>query len=67
LSVVVIEKGRIGNTIAELPVGKWIYTEPNDRPPAGDLPLRETTNDQLTADWEAHVQTSGCRSTRARN
>jgi NosR/NirI family transcriptional regulator, nitrous oxide reductase regulator len=59
LRVSVIEKGRIGNTIAELPFGKWIYTEPNDRPAVGDLPLRETTNDEVAADWEASVRASG--------
>ena len=59
LKVAVIEKGRIGNTIAELPFGKWIYTEPNDRPVVGSLPLRETTNDEVAADWESKVRTSG--------
>ena len=45
----------MANTIAELPAGKWIYTEPADRPAVGDLPLRETTKEELSADWEAHA------------
>lgn len=57
--VAVLEKGKIGNTILELPLGKWIYTEPNDRPAVGPLPLRETTNDKLVSDWERHVRASG--------
>ena len=59
LKVAVIEKARVANTIAELPAGKWIYTEPADRPAVGELPLRETTNDELSADWEAQAFASG--------
>ena len=59
LSVAVVEKGRVANTIAELPAGKWIYTEPADRPAVGDLPLRETTKEELSTDWEAHAFASG--------
>jgi NosR/NirI family transcriptional regulator, nitrous oxide reductase regulator len=59
LRVAVVEKGRVANTIAELPAGKWIYTEPADRPAIGDLPLRETTKEELSAEWEAHAFASG--------
>ena len=59
LRVAVLEKGRIGNTIAELPAGKWIYTEPNDRPAVGSLPLREATKEELAHDWETRMRSSG--------
>ena len=32
LRVVVLEKNKLADTIDTLPDGKWIYTEPADRP-----------------------------------
>lgn len=58
LRVVVIEKGRIGSTVADLPEGKWIYAEPSDRPVTGPLPLIETTKDELVRLWEDKVRES---------
>ena len=59
LRVVVIEKDRIGSTVAGLPEGKWIYTEPEDRPVQGPLPLRAATKDVVVEDWKAAVQSAG--------
>lgn len=59
LKVLVLEKSRIGNTVAELPEGKWIYTEPNDHPAVGSLTLAEMTKEELASRWEDDVRENG--------
>jgi hypothetical protein len=52
----VIEKDRIGSTVAGLPEGKWIYTEPEDRPVLGPLTLRAATKEVVVEDWNTAVR-----------
>jgi thioredoxin reductase/polyferredoxin len=59
LRVAVIEKDRIGSTVAGLPEGKWIYTEPEDRPVLGPLTLRAATKEVVVEDWNTAVRSSG--------
>ena len=56
LSCVVIEKGRIANTIENFPEGKWIYAEPDDRPAKGKLWLDGATKEDLIARWREIVR-----------
>jgi NosR/NirI family nitrous oxide reductase transcriptional regulator len=55
LRTIVLEKGKVANAIQELPEGKWIYTEPHDRPVAGSLWLEEATKEDLTIRWQEDV------------
>ncbi|MEE8154713.1 MAG: NAD(P)-binding domain-containing protein, partial [Phycisphaerales bacterium] len=48
---VVLEKGKIANTIEDFPKGKWVYAEPDDRPPNGKLWLDGATKEDLLARW----------------
>ena len=57
--VTVIEKNRIGSTVADLPAGKWIYGEPRDRAPAGPLWFEEASKEDLVARWEQQVRDAG--------
>lgn len=57
--VVVIEKDRLGSTVANLPEGKWIYTEPEDRAVKGPLPLTAAVKDDVVRSWQEFVRTSG--------
>jgi len=57
--VVVLEKDRIGSTVANLPEGKWIYTEPEDRTVRGRLPLVAAVKDDVVATWRRAVEGSG--------
>ena len=50
LRVLVLEKGRVANTIHEFPEGKWVYDEPA-RPAAGPLWLAAATREELLAKW----------------
>jgi NosR/NirI family transcriptional regulator, nitrous oxide reductase regulator len=59
LKVLVIEKGEIGTTIAELPEGKFIYGEPKALKPAGELWFEETNNLTLAGRWREQVAGSG--------
>ena len=59
LNVVLLEKTRIGSTVADLPAGKWIYTEPYDRPVMGSLTLKEMTKEELVLCWENDVKRAG--------
>ena len=49
LATVVLEKGKIANTIEDFPEGKWIYAEPDDTPAKGKLWLDGATKEDLTA------------------
>lgn len=37
LKFVLLEKGKIANTIEDFPEGKWIYAEPDNKPAKGKL------------------------------
>jgi thioredoxin reductase/polyferredoxin len=51
LRCVVLEKNKVANTIEDFPEGKWIYAEPEDRPPKGKLWLDGATKEDLLARW----------------
>lgn len=55
LRVIVLEKAKVANTIEDLPEGKWIYTEPHDRPAVGPLWLDECTKEDLARRWNADI------------
>ncbi|MBC8167327.1 MAG: FAD-dependent oxidoreductase, partial [Bryobacteraceae bacterium] len=57
--VIVLEKDRLGSTVANLPEGKWIYTEPEDRPAKGLLPLEAASKDEVVERWRASVKAAG--------
>jgi NosR/NirI family transcriptional regulator, nitrous oxide reductase regulator len=59
LRVVVLEKNHLGNTIDELPDGKIIYTEPNDRPVSGSLWLEKVTKEELVERWRSDIARDG--------
>ncbi len=56
LSVVVLEKNRIANTIEDFPEGKWVYAEPDQRPPKGKLWLDGATKEELIARWHEIIR-----------
>lgn len=58
LRVIVLEKSKLANTIDDLPEGKWIYTEPEDRPAMGRLWLEEASKEDLVARWRTDVDMS---------
>ena len=51
LRVLVLEKNKIANTIEDFPEGKWIYAEPDTRPPKGKLWLDGSRKEDLIARW----------------
>lgn len=51
LRVVVLEKNRVANTIEDFPEGKWVYAEPDARPPKGKLWLDGARKEDLLARW----------------
>ena len=59
LRVIVLEKSKLANTIDTLPEGKWIYTEPKDRPAMGRLWLEEASKETLVDRWRGDIATSG--------
>ncbi|MEO8129967.1 MAG: FAD-dependent oxidoreductase, partial [Bryobacteraceae bacterium] len=58
LKVIVLEKSKLANTVDNLPEGKWIYTEPKDRPAVGRLWLEEATKEDLVERWRKDIDTS---------
>lgn len=56
LSAVVLEKGKIANTIQNFPEGKWIYAEPDQVPTQGRLWLEGATKEELMQRWQGFVQ-----------
>ncbi len=56
LSCVVLEKGKIANTIENFPEGKWVYAEPNDDPPLGKLWLDGATKEDLIKRWNQIIE-----------
>ncbi|MFN8058032.1 MAG: NAD(P)-binding domain-containing protein [Vicinamibacterales bacterium] len=55
LRAVVLEKGHVANTIENFPEGKWVYAEPDSRPPKGKLWLDGATKEDLVARWHQIV------------
>ena len=56
LTAVVLEKGKIANTIEDFPEGKWVYAEPDTTPPKGKLWLDGARKEDLVARWKAIVR-----------
>ena len=59
LSTVVLEKGKIANTIENFPEGKWVYAEPDETPAKGKLWLDGARKEDLVARWSAIVRDNG--------
>ncbi len=59
LSYVLLEKEKIANTIDNFPEGKWVYAEPDDRPPKGKLWLDGARKEDLIERWHAIVDDNG--------
>ena len=55
-SYLILEKGKLANTIENFPEGKWIYAEPDDTPPKGKLWLDGATKEDLVERWHAIVK-----------
>src|SRR5215470_11056046 len=51
LRVLVLEKNKIANTIEDFPEGKWVYAEPDARPPRGKLWIDGAAKEDLLARW----------------
>ena len=55
-SCVVLEKGKIANTIENFPEGKWVYAEPDSTPPKGKLWLDGAQKEDLVDRWGGIVR-----------
>src|SRR5258706_4350897 len=51
LRVVVLEKGKVANTIEDFPENKWVYAEPDSSPPKGKLWLDGARKEDLVKRW----------------
>jgi thioredoxin reductase/polyferredoxin len=51
LRPLVLEKSKVANTIEQFPEGKWVYAEPDTRPPKGKLWLDGARKEDLVARW----------------
>jgi len=56
LRVLVLEKNKIANTIEDFPEGKWIYAEPDTRPPKGKLWLDGSRKEDLIGRWHQIIR-----------
>ncbi|MBI3680307.1 MAG: NAD(P)-binding domain-containing protein [Acidobacteria bacterium] len=56
LRVVVLEKGKIANTIEDFPEGKWVYAEPDQTAPKGKLWLDGARKEDLVRRWNQIVR-----------
>ncbi len=56
LRVLVLEKNRIASTIEDFPEGKWVYAEPDERPPKGKLWLDGARKEDLIARWHQIIR-----------
>ena len=56
MSCLVLEKGKIANTIENFPEGKWVYAEPDTVPPKGKLWLDGATKEDLIRRWHQIVE-----------
>lgn len=55
LSCIVLEKGKIANTIENFPENKWVYAEPDQTPAKGKLWLDGGTKENLIERWNSIV------------
>ena len=55
LRAVVLEKGKVANTIEDFPEGKWVYAEPDSSPPKGKLWLDGARKEDLLSRWRQIV------------
>jgi thioredoxin reductase/polyferredoxin len=53
---VVLEKGKLANTIENFPEGKWIYAEPDSKPAKGKLWLDGASKEELVSRWHQIVK-----------
>jgi len=58
LSSVILEKGKIANTIENFPEGKWVYAEPDKAPPKGKLWLDGAQKEDLIKRWSDIVESN---------
>jgi len=58
LSCIVLEKGKIANTIENFPEGKWVYAEPDKTPPKGKLWLDGAQKEDLVKRWNEIIETN---------
>lgn len=56
LRCLVLEKSKVANTVEDFPEGKWIYAEPEDRPPKGKLWLDGASKEDLLTRWHEIIQ-----------
>lgn len=56
LRVLVLEQAKIANTIENFPEGKWVYAEPDEKPPEGKLWLDGARKEDLIARWHEIVR-----------
>jgi thioredoxin reductase/polyferredoxin len=56
MRAIVLEKGKIANTIENFPEGKWVYAEPDETPPKGKLWLDGARKEDLVERWNAIVR-----------
>lgn len=56
LRCLVLEKNKVANTVEDFPEGKWIYAEPEDRPPKGKLWLDGATKEDLLGRWHEIIR-----------
>ena len=59
LRVLVLEKNKIANTIEDFPEGKWVYAEPDTRPPKGKLWLDGASKEDLLGRWHQIIRENG--------
>src|SRR5579864_5704003 len=59
LRVLVLEKNKIANTIEDFPEGKWVYAEPETRPPKGKLWLDGASKEELLGRWQQIIRENG--------
>ncbi len=59
LSHLVLEKGKMANTIENFPEKKWVYAEPDTLPPKGKLWLDGAQKEDLIQRWQQIVEDNG--------
>jgi len=56
-----IEKDKVANTIVNFPEGKWVYAEPDSKPPKGKLWLDGATKEDLLNRWKNIINDNGLK------
>ncbi|HEV2493258.1 MAG TPA: NAD(P)-binding domain-containing protein [Terriglobia bacterium] len=59
LRTLVLEKGKLANTIENFPESKWVYAEPDQTPPKGKLWLDGARKEDLIRRWHQIVRDNG--------